>query len=480
MDSIALLLEPKEKLNRYLNPELCSYLMASGSGSSRGSNLSKEDHEILSSAGKKLNPHQQEAVSKSMKNVLTLVHGPPGTGKSTTITGIIEEILATECDSHRTLVVAETNLAVDNLALRMMSSCDKMVRVGSGEKVHAELKLMHLEAIVKGRISSKSVHAGDAEQDFYLSKHTKVMNEVLSDTRVVFATCIGAGDPILDGHTFDSVVIDEASMSTEPGSLCALSRGCSRLVLVGDHKQLGPHACGSKCISLFERLISEAESNIIHVPIIMLSQQHRMHSKLCQFPSSTFYDGKLLTVHGIDKERSTPSVVFGGKSPLKFVPVNNGREQRMTSGSWYNEVEVGLVLDMIKKLTKEDNGKNAIHPAHITVLTPYRAQQARIQLQLKNIWNGDVDQPPEVCSIDGYQGRENEIIVFSAVRCGSLLGFCDDERRINVLLTRAKCGLVVIGDRQTLKKSSIWNKWINTAEFSGDRQRGGSNRELNS
>lgn len=184
-----------------------------------------------------------------------------------------------------------------------------------------------------------------------------------------------------------------------------------------------------------------------------------------KFPSKLFYGGKLLTAEGIDRQRMIPNAVFGSRSPIKFVAVENGREQRMKSGSWYNEVEIRLVLETVQKLmdVKQDHA-NAISPDHITVLTPYRAQQSRIMLQLKNSWKSDAGQPPEVCSIDGYQGRENEIIVFSAVRCGSSLGFCDDERRINVLLTRAKRGLVVIGDRSTLMKSAIWSKWIKEAE----------------
>lgn len=363
---------------------------------------------------------------------------------------------------------AETNLAVDNLALRMLDDEQFtafpgfIIRVGSGDKVDDRLKTIHLKALVKGRIPKTSAHTGDIEKDFYLSRHTKIMNDILSGARVVFATTIGAGDPILNGQRFEFVVMDEASMSTEPSCLPALSHGCSRLVLVGDHKQLGPHACDSQCVSLFERLLLETESKTTAAAVTMLNQQHRMHSKLCQFPSKTFYDEKLLTAPGVDKSRPIPNAVFGGKSPIKFVPVKNGREQRMKSGSWYNEVEIGYVLKIIKELTNK-TGKDKLKGHDITILTPYRAQQARIQIQLRSTWE-KTDPLPEVCSIDGYQGRENEIIVFSAVRCGSSLGFCDDARRINVLLTRAKRGLVVLGDRNSLRKSGIWKQWVDMVE----------------
>lgn len=378
---------------------------------------------------------------------------------------IIKEILRSSND--RILVCAETNLAVDNIAMRMLeqgigNTSGNLIRVGSGDKVNDSLKGIHLEAMVKGQIPKKPAHIQDVgEQDFYLSRHKKIMNEILSGAKVLFATTIGAGDPILNGQTFEFVVMDEASMSTEPSCLPALSHGCSRFVMVGDHKQLGPHACDSKCVSLFERLLSETESKKIPAAVTMLDQQHRMHSKLCEFPSKQFYHGMLLTAPGIDKTRCIPRAVFGDKSPVKFVPVKNGKEQRMKSGSWFNEVEIVVVLDVIKTLTKADIAADNLKGKDITILTPYRAQQVRIQMQLRNAWKEETMGPsPEVCSIDGYQGRENEIVVFSAVRCGSSLGFCDDARRINVLLTRARRGLVVVGDHDTLMRSRIWRAWL--------------------
>jgi superfamily I DNA and/or RNA helicase len=268
-------------------------------------------------------------------------------GKTTTIVEIVKEIACSSGD--RILVCAETNLAVDNLALRMLDdqtfSPGDLIRVGSGEKVDNKLKAIHLEAMVKGKLPNASVHvAHDSEPNFYLSRHKKIMHEILTGARVIFATTIGAGDPNLNGQKFEFVVMDEASMSTEPSCLPALSHGCSRFVMVGDHKQLGPHACDSKCVSLFERLLLETESNVIPAATTMLNQQHRMHSKLCEFPSNRFYDGKLLTACGVDNARKIPHVIFNKKSPIMFIPVKDGKEQRMKSGSWYNEVEIGYVL----------------------------------------------------------------------------------------------------------------------------------------
>jgi regulator of nonsense transcripts 1 len=245
-------------------------------------------------------------------------------------------------------------------------------------------------------------------------------------------------------------------MTTEPGALLPLAHGCCHLVLIGDHKQLGPHALGGNCVSLFQRLTDPSSQGLLPAALTMLNQQHRMHPKLCNFPSTTFYCGQLTTAPGIEEARPIPPGFFrGGVSPVRFVQVENGKEQRLRSGSWFNEAEVLQVIEVVKKLLSE-----GINASEITVLTLYRAQQSRIQVQLKDCWAIRESPPPEICSVDSFQGRENEIIVVSSVRCGSSLGFCDDDPRVNVLLTRAKQGLVILGDRATLSRSPLWTKWL--------------------
>lgn len=186
-----------------------------------------------------------------------------------------------------------------------------------------------------------------------------------------------------------------------------------------------------------------------------------MHPALCVFPSREFYNGELVTAAGIVKDRKVPqNVVFDGESPVCFVNVPNGREERVGSGSWFNEVEIETVTQVLEQIMHEndslDGGSISFH--EITVLTPYRAQQFKIRERLSS-WRD----APEVNSVDGFQGRENEIIVVSTVRSGDSLGFCNDERRINVLLTRAKRGLVIIGNRTTLELSPLWSRWLKEA-----------------
>ncbi|CAB9503937.1 polymerase alpha-associated DNA helicase A [Seminavis robusta] len=457
MDAIAAFLESSTEQKLFVAPEILPHLMP-GFPSTQEETApfpNKEPHHVEDLA--KLNSRQVESVRQSLTSRVSLVHGPPGTGKSTTAIHIMREILATT--DHRILVCAETNLAVDNLALKLMRvgplPSGQAIRVGGQDKVHPDLEGIHLESLVKKKkVSKKSLYFTD-ETDFFLSRYKKIIADVLGGARIVFTTCAGAGDPSLVGHTFESVLMDEASMTTEPGGLVPLAHGCCHLVLIGDHKQLGPHALDGKCVSLFERLSRQGTS--IPAAMTMLNQQHRMHPRLCDFPSKTFYNSELETAPGIENVRPIPQgSIFRGQ-PLQFVQVENGREQRLKSGSWYNEPEVNRVLEIVTELSKE--GPNQIGLADITILTPYRAQLYKIQDRLKSVWRD----PPEVCSVDGFQGRENEFSVVSSVRCGQSLGFCDDPQRVNVLLTRAKRGLIVLGDRNTLTRSKLWENWLKEA-----------------
>eukprot|EP00978_Attheya_sp_CCMP212_P042523 scaffold260436_cov51-Attheya_sp.AAC.1 len=356
--------------------------------------------------------------------------------------------------SHRILVCAETNLAVDNMALRFLQESKVnygAIRVGGTGKRDGALESISLETLVRNQVTSRNT-----TQMFFLSRHKKIIRDLFNRSRIVFTTCAGSGDPVLDTEQFESVLMDEASMTTEPGALCPLAHGCRNFVLIGDHKQLGPQANSGTCVSLFERLTNPNSCLEATPSVTFLNEQHRMHPGLCRFPSRTFYGGDLVTATGVLEARPIPKCVFSAKSPIRFINVVNGYEDRLGSGSWFNEVEIKCVLEVLRELLKSE--KKEISAAQITVLTPYRAQQMKIRESLSS-WRD----PPEVSSIDGFQGRENDVIVVSTVRCGFSLGFCDDEKRVNVLLTRAKRGLVVLGHRSTLERSLVWSKWLQEA-----------------
>eukprot|EP00927_Polykrikos_kofoidii_P061753 TRINITY_DN56589_c0_g1_i1.p1 TRINITY_DN56589_c0_g1~~TRINITY_DN56589_c0_g1_i1.p1 ORF type:complete len:651 (-),score=92.48 TRINITY_DN56589_c0_g1_i1:155-1885(-) len=482
-----------------------------------------------------LNANQSLAVIAAGSSCASLVHGPPGTGKTTVAASIVLDTLQTT--DNRILVCAETHIAVENLAERLLDLLgvadgvadgvggdygSMLVRVGgrTTAKGSSGDPSIALESIrLENRVRLLNKKAAGAKR-FFLTRYKTTIRSVLGQARVVFTTCAGAGDPVLSGCTFHSVIMDEGSMTTQPTSLCALAHGCKHLVLIGDPKQLGPHAkldsSSSYAESFFDRLLKSAErlrvkssasdspvdesnsaedvgarglgagsvrteatstSSCVeqqqglpivehlesdssmkkkyHIPKTLLNEQHRMHPSLCKFPSRFFYDGQLETPCEVEQRNPVPWPFFGEKNAIRFVEVRDGKEERLVGGSWFNEVEVRKVVSIVGELLFKQKEQQGLVSTQITVLTPYRAQQLKIVEQFKSSRSR-----PEVCSVDAFQGRENDVIIVSTVRCRDSLGFCDDERRLNVSLTRAKRGLIVVGHRGTLAKSEVWSSWL--------------------
>lgn len=311
--------------------------------------------------------------------------------------------------------------------------------------------------------------------------------------RLVFTTCIGAGLGLLRSESFDSVIIDEASQQTEPASLVPLVKGCQRAILVGDHVQLGAtvqkHAVLQGFdISLFERLYKQQNLRVLpsrdgvrsSTPIakVMLDTQYRMHESICTFSSNEFYESKLRT--GVSNNaRPLPSSQFpwpsarttdGKDARLAFVecstPEDFGRKSKSNEGQAKICLEVcGLLCTKATNSNSQDK-LPAIHATgnqFIAVLTPYSRQVELLRTRLSHFTN------VEVSSIDGFQGREADIVVFVTVRCNvhHEIGFLKDLRRMNVALTRARAAVVVIGHRATLtmgtadlESTAVWKRLL--------------------
>jgi regulator of nonsense transcripts 1 len=288
----------------------------------------------------------------------------------------------------------------------------------------------------------------------------------LDNADVICATCIGSGHQLLDGRRFPRILIDEATQATEPATLVPIVRGCKQLVLVGDHKQLPPTVISSRAeemglnISLFERLIE------LGINSTMLLKQYRMHPCIADFPSRQSYEG--LLCNGVSQqERPAPIGLIWPdfENPVAFLPVDGGEIVSPDGHSKANPTEAGWVLKMVDSILQGGD----ISPNEIGIITPYNGQVRVIHdlmetsggMEKGGKWNG-----VEVRSVDGYQGREKEVIILSAVRSNpeGNVGFLDDSRRLNVALTRAKRGLVVIGDPKTLRNQRDWDFWLTWAE----------------
>jgi superfamily I DNA and/or RNA helicase len=267
----------------------------------------------------------------------------------------------------------------------------------------------------------------------------------IRDSRLIFTTCIGASLGLLRNESFDVVLVDEASQQTEPATLVPLVKGCSRAILVGDHVQLRATVQKNAVvtgydISLFERHYDMPERK--HVAKAMLDTQYRMHRTICDFSSSEFYEGKLKTAVA-DDSRPLPSSQFPWPKENRMVWVETNSEEDLGRQSKSNTSQVALCKRAVELLTSPASSASKLSESSIAILTPYTRQREALSSAMPNV---------EVASIDGFQGREADIIVFVTVRCNVSfdIGFLADMRRLNVVMTRAKCGVVIIGNRNTL------------------------------
>ena len=425
-----------------------------------------------------LNEPQLIAAKAAIERRLTLIQGPPGTGKTHTAVRILESWAKQDVGSI--LAVADSNVAVDNLLEGLLARGVRAVRLGQPVKVREKLRLATIDAKMEihplrrdldtqldlneklsRRISSmKGKEKGLAHRDIKKGWkeirriENQIRDDILDKAQVICCTCIGSGNEILDGRRFPQVLIDESTQATEPAALVPLVRGARQVVLVGDHKQLPPTVLSFRAEenglkrSLFERLID------LGIEPLLLTTQYRMHPAISKFPNQQFYSNKL--IDGVNsEERPAPAGLLwpDWENPVAFVPINGGETVSPDGTSRENPLEVSWVLKILEdfleagELTQKDIG----------IITPYAGQVRAI----RNSMSEQLDDV-EVRTVDGYQGREKEVIIFSCVRSNpeKNVGFLSESRRLNVALTRAKRGLIVIGDPDTLRSDKNWKAWL--------------------
>ena len=243
------------------------------------------------------------------------------------------------------------------------------------------------------------------------------------------------------------IVVDEAGQATEPITILpfVLANRDTHIVLIGDHMQLAPTVHSDTAsfeglgTSMFERLI-----RVGGIDSCMLTVQYRMHESICSWPSREFYEEKLVSDFSVCNRNRVEGFPWPADSAFAFIDIQ-GEEQLSETQSVSNHVEARLAINIVKHLLLA----GSVRAADIGVITPYDAQTILMKLFLEEEKLADV----EAANIDAFQGREKEVVVLSLVRSNREheLGFVDDIRRVNVGLTRAKRGLVVIGDKDTLK-----------------------------
>lgn len=380
-----------------------------------------------------LNKSQIDSLVLSSTRRLTLIQGPPGTGKTTTAVQIVAAMVRYCLVDLPILVTADSNTAVDNLVKGIGKTGVNIVRVGRPEAIREDVKFYALDGRWKD----------------------------LKKAEVVCATCIGASGTTLDKVRFPTVIVDECTQAAETAALVPIARGCQQAILIGDQCQLPPTVLSDVAEtenlgeSLFTRLVTQG------VRPCLLDTQYRMHPLVAEFASAAFYNGRLQ--NGVSHIHRKPPEGFPWPQrhmPVAFINLEKCEEKREGHGSSYiNPAEAEKTMWALLEVTK--NGK--IGPEDVGIVTPYKGQ-VRLLKKLINERPGlqKFRSGLEVESVDRFQGQEKEVIIFCAVRNNreGKVGFLCDWRRLNVMLTRARIGLIVIGSRSTLMSDPLWHEWL--------------------
>ncbi|MFM7770767.1 MAG: AAA domain-containing protein [Bacteroidota bacterium] len=430
-----------------------------------------------------LNQSQTLAVQDMFsENPWVIIHGPPGTGKTTTL---VRGILKLIESGKKILVCAPTNAAVDHLVDSLGEFTTSIVRIGNPERVTADALKYTLEvkaqahnqfskikewkkkAIELRKLALKykrNFGKEEAKQRSLILKEAKallqeskdmeryILGQIIDESQIVCATLVGASNEMLSSVEFDVGVIDEAAQSIEPATWIPALK-VKRMVLAGDPFQLPATLFSSQSkqkglgISLMERSLANGRANT------MLNIQYRMNEFIAGFSNSEFYRNNLIA-----DSRNKNWLCSPLTPPLMFVDTagtgysETGRE---SGNSLINKGE----LDVLRKLILELNENIELENFSLSLITPYRAQASLMEeIQLK----GEVS----INTIDSFQGQESDVVIISLVRSNDEkeLGFLNDIRRMNVALTRARKCLRVIGDSSTIGAHPFYSAFIEYCE----------------
>ncbi|MEA3189419.1 MAG: ATP-dependent helicase [Thermoplasmata archaeon] len=359
-----------------------------------------------------------------------LVHGPPGTGKTHTL---VHLAMALARAGHSVLVTADSNAAVDNLVVGLRRNGGLVVRVGHAPNIRDE-------AALPARIDPL-----DAPLFVRWAAEQGIVVATTNYGAFRYIDPKGGMTPFI----FDYVIHDEAGQATAPSSLCAVLRG-RRLVLAGDPKQLPPTVVSIDAkeagldVTLFERIEQLTGRDRTR----LLDTQFRMREPIVAFSNKRYYESRLQTDPGAAAQDGLPDVPAAA-----FQHVTGRENERARNGSISNDFEVEAIAVLVDKFRPECRDRSWT----IAVLTPYQAQREAIRRRLPDI---------EVNTVDGAQGREWDVVLYSTVRSNPQhrLGFLEDERRLNVAVTRAKRNFVLVGDERTLKDNAAFSDLLDSLE----------------
>jgi superfamily I DNA and/or RNA helicase len=445
-----------------------------------------------------LNPEQADAVARALASEdFFLVHGPPGTGKSTVLAEIAAQAVGA---GQRLLCTAASNAAVDHLVDLCLDKGLRALRVGHPARVAARLQEHTLDIVVEehpDRVLSRELfdeafsllgyarrqrtqgrsrerfanaRASSTEAKSLLDEaralERKAVRAVLGRADVVCVTLASLESGVLHGEEFNLALIDEATQATEPLTLLGFLRA-PKMVLAGDPQQLPPTVLSQEAakaglsVSLFERLLQDHGEGVKR----MLREQYRMNERIMSFPSKEMYGGEL-RAHPSVAARTLAEVLSPGAEvdapPVLFLDTAGkgfDEEVEETTRSLFNPGEADLILARVKALLAA-----GLSPRELAVITPYSAQAFALRERVEAL-SPDV----EVDTVDAFQGREKDAVLVTLVRSNpeGQVGFLTDLRRMNVALTRARRHLFVVGDSATLSAHPFYARFIEGTQADG-------------
>lgn len=429
-----------------------------------------------------LNQTQEEAVNKVLhaKDV-AIVHGPPGTGKTTTLVEAIYETLHRE---SQVLVCAQSNMAVDWISEKLTDRGVNVLRIGNPSRVNDKMlsftyerrfeshpdypQLWSLRKAIRELYSQnrkganrESMHQKiNALKDRATELEIRINETLFSEARVISCTLVSSANRLLTGKKFGTLFIDEAAQALEAACWIPI-RKADRVVLAGDHFQLPPTVKSPQALREgLGNTLMQAIANNQPDAVSLLKLQYRMNDEIMRFPSEWFYGGMLQSAPEV-KYRS----ILDFDTPITWVNTEEMDCNEEFIGESYgriNKPEAELTISQLKEyITKIGRERFLGERIDVGVISPYKAQvQYLRQLIKKDAFFKPYRQLITVNTVDGFQGQERDVILISLVRANEKgeIGFLGDLRRMNVAITRARMKLIILGNAATLTRHSFYKK----------------------
>lgn len=431
-----------------------------------------------------LNASQEKAVNQVLcAKEVAVVHGPPGTGKTTTLVEAVYETLHRE---NQVMVSAQSNTAVDWIAEKLVDRGISVLRIGNPTRVNDKMlaftyerrfeahsdypELWQIRKTIR-EMTGRLRKSGREDRERLHNQLTKLRvratgleiridTELFTEARVIACTLVGAASRVLERKRFSSLFIDEAAQAIEAACWIAISRA-DRVILAGDHCQLPPTI---KCIEAARGGLGRTllEKGVLHKPetVSLLKIQYRMHEDIMRFPSRWFYHDEL---------EAAPEVKYRGildfDTPVSWIDTSELDLQEKAVAEGTGRLNTGEAELLVRELKNymERIGIRRILEEHIDfgVISPYRAQVHYLRhLLKKEPFFRPCRRLITVHTVDGFQGQERDVIMISLVRANEKgqIGFLRDLRRMNVAITRARMKLLILGEAVTLTRHPFYRE----------------------